>query len=143
MNEIGKLAVPADLVIPVSYGSPEYKSFLQTNASLYRNGSIRFMDTFLAFNDYVKLLLDSDGLVMNHRRPQGYGNILMMMYLEKPVFLNRENISIPDLDANALRWHPLEDIVKISRGDDRGNKESVMRTFSHQRLLDIYREIFG
>jgi dTDP-N-acetylfucosamine:lipid II N-acetylfucosaminyltransferase len=133
----------ADLIIPVSYGSPDYKAFLRKSVSAYRNGSIKFMDSFLAFPDYVRLLLDSDGLIMNHRRPQGYGNILMMMYLEKPVFLNPRNISIPDLDRHNLKWHSLNEIGRLSSDSEKGNKEAVKKTFSHQRLLTTYAEIFG
>lgn len=142
IKSISDSGVNADLIIPVSYGSPDYKAFLKRNVSFYKGGSIQFMDEFMAFDDYVKLLLCSDGLVMNHLRPQGYGNILMMMYLEKPVFLNPRNLSIRDLNANNLRWHSLSDIGRIDDKVEKGNREAVQAMFSHERLLNTYREIF-
>lgn len=142
IKAIADSGAKADLLIPVSYGSPDYKAFLKKSVSFYNGGSIQFIDEFMAFEDYVKLLLSSDGLVMNHLRPQGYGNILMMMYLEKPVFLNPRNISIPDLDANKLYWHALSDIGRIDEKDEKGNREAVQAMFSHERLLNTYREIF-
>jgi hypothetical protein len=35
----------------------------------------------MAFEEYLNFLAASDGLIMNTVRPQGYGNILMMMYV--------------------------------------------------------------
>jgi dTDP-N-acetylfucosamine:lipid II N-acetylfucosaminyltransferase len=143
VKRLSDLGMKADLVIPVSYGSAEYVTFLKKSLEFYKNGRIEFIETFLAFNDYVKLLLESDGLIMNHLRPQGYGNILMMMYLDKPVFLNPGNFSIRDLDSNKLRWMPLEKITTIRKGAVVENRETVKDLLSHQKLLQLYREIFG
>lgn len=142
IKAIADSGAEADLVIPVSYGSPDYKNFLKNNVSFYKSGSIQFLDEFIAFNDYIQLLASSDGLVMNHLRPQGFGNILMMMYLERPVFLNPRNLSIPDLNANNLRWHPVDEVGLIHGANQQGNKEAVQAMFSHQRLLQVYGELF-
>jgi dTDP-N-acetylfucosamine:lipid II N-acetylfucosaminyltransferase len=142
VKRIADLGVKADLIIPVSYGSPEYVAFLKKNLEFYSGGKIEFMDTFLAFNDYVRLLIGCDGLIMNHLRPQGYGNILMMMYLDKPVFLNPDNLSIPDLDANNLKWFPLDEIARATKGASLTNKSIIRDLLSHAKLIRAYRELF-
>jgi dTDP-N-acetylfucosamine:lipid II N-acetylfucosaminyltransferase len=141
--QLAASGVQADLVIPVSYGSHDYVSFLKKSLSFYKNGSIEFLDRFLPFDDYLKMLMESDGLIMNHLRPQGYGNILMMMYLNKPVFLNPRNLSIADLDANGLKWIPIERIADAKKGVSLPNKEAVQNLLSHERLLETYRTLFG
>jgi dTDP-N-acetylfucosamine:lipid II N-acetylfucosaminyltransferase len=140
--QVATSGVHADLVIPVSYGSDEYIRFLKKSVSSYKGGSIEFLDQFLAFDNYLKLLIESDGLIMNHLRPQGYGNILMMMYLNKPVFLNPRNISISDLDANGLKWIPLEKIGDAKKGMSVQNKDAVRKLLSHEKLLETYRRLF-
>jgi dTDP-N-acetylfucosamine:lipid II N-acetylfucosaminyltransferase len=142
VRRLADMNIKADLVIPVSYGSVEYIAFLKKSLSFYTGGSIEFLDTFLAFNDYVKLLLKADGLIMNHLRPQGYGNILMMMYLDKPVFLNPANVSIPDLDATQLKWLPIEQAGNIRKGQSVANKAAVKELLSHTKLLQTYKDIF-
>ena len=133
--------VEADIVIPVSYGSENYKSFLRKSVDFYRGGSIRFMEEFLPFNDYIQLLLNSDGLIMNHLRPQGYGNILMMMYLEKTVYMNPRNISIPDLDSNRLPWIPISEVGRQAVLPK--SRNAVRSVFSHERLKEVYGTLFS
>ena len=143
MAQVAASGIHADLVLPVSYGSNEYITFLKKRVSSYKNGSIEFLEQFLAFDKYLKLLMESDGLIMNHLRPQGYGNILTMMYLNKPVFLNPRNISISDLDANGLKWIPVEKIGDAKKGMSVQNKDAVRKLLSHDRLLGTYKELFG
>ena len=75
----------------------------------FRYGKIN-LDRYMPFEEYLNFLAASDGLIMNTFRPQGYGNILMMMYLGKPVYFNPKNISFPDLNATGLKWMPIESL---------------------------------
>ncbi|HEX8038516.1 MAG TPA: TDP-N-acetylfucosamine:lipid II N-acetylfucosaminyltransferase [Chryseosolibacter sp.] len=140
MNAAG---AEADLLLPVSYGNAKYARFLKKNLPVYKGGELRFIDRYMGFKDYLQFLYNADGLVMNNIRPQGYGNIFMMMYLGKRIFLNEKNLSIPDLDKAGLLWQP----VARTRGDDRlnwsQNKAAVSRLLSHDLLLQRYRELFG
>jgi len=80
---------------------------------------------------------------MNTIRPQGYGNILMMLYLGKPVFFNTRNISLPDLTSHGIKWRPMDDIINLS--DDwlpEPNKDAIVRLLSHDRLLKEYKQLF-
>jgi len=83
-------------------------------------------------------------LIMNTVRPQGYGNILMMMYIGKPVFFNPKNISLPDLDSAGLKWLPIESLKSADnlKGDVL-NKNAVINLLSHDRLLQEYRRLFS
>jgi dTDP-N-acetylfucosamine:lipid II N-acetylfucosaminyltransferase len=134
--------VEADLYIPVSYGEPDYISFLKANTGFYKNGSVIFMDEFMDFEKYVRFLYSSDGIVMNQIRPQGYGNIFMMMYMNKPVLFNKKNISLSDLDQAGISWLPIEEAGTLRTKPVLENKAQVLKLLSHERLITRYRQLF-
>lgn len=135
--------VKADLVIPISYGDKNYSSFLKKNITSYSGGNIEFIDRFMAFDEYVNFLLSTDGLIMNTVRPQGYGNIFMMLYLGKPVFLNDRNISFPDLVRNRIAVHSLDDVRSTGLSVSDQNKKAILAMFSHERMEKVYTEMFA
>ena len=139
MQELG---VKADLSIPLSYGDASYARFLKKSLRFYTGGEIRFMDQYLKFPQYVKFLSSADGLIMNNIRPQGYGNILMMMYMGKQVYLNEKNLSVPELVRGGLMWKPLKDINSNDRPDWKANKLAVTKQLSHELLLQTYADLF-
>ena len=134
--------IEADLWVPVSYGDAHYISFLRKRLN-YRYGDIHFADQFMPFEEYVGWLASVDGLVMNSLRPQGYGNILMMMYLGKPVYFNRNNISLPDLRKAGLKWRVVEDLRDAIPSMVLDNREAVANFLSHERLIREYRGLFN
>jgi dTDP-N-acetylfucosamine:lipid II N-acetylfucosaminyltransferase len=136
--------VKANLYIPVSYGDKDYIHFLKQNLAGYANGKIEFLDRYMSFEEYLRFLLDADALVMNNIRPQGYGNVLMMLYLGKPVFLNEKNISLPDLRENGMvtnDWSEMNSVLNLKRSAQ--NKEAIINLLSHERLLGAYTEFFS
>jgi len=136
--------VNANLYLPVSYGDRRYIAFLKKKLSNYSNGSIEFIDKYMGFDDYLKFLRGADAFVMNSVRPQGYGNVLMMLYLGKAIFMNERNISLPDLRTNGIKINDWSEMNSILGGNSlRDNKEAVINLLSHQRLIDIYRDLFS
>lgn len=133
--------IDADLFVPVSYGDKRYISFLKNNLKFSR-GNLEFIERYMPFDEYLNFLSASDGLIMNTIRPQGFGNILMMMYLGKPVFFNPNNISLPDLNRAGLKWSSLDTFRSFTDVSPAPNKEGVMRLLSHGRLVQAYKELF-
>ena len=135
--------IQADLLIPVSYGDKRYISFLKKRLK-FNYGKIEFVERYMAFEEYLNFLARADGLIMNTVRPQGYGNILMMMYIGKPVFFNSKNISLQDLDLAGLKWMPIDSLKGIDKVKfEVSNKEAVINLLSHDRLLREYNSIFS
>jgi hypothetical protein len=134
-------SVSADLLIPVSYGDARYIAFLKKKLT-YNLGKIEFIERYMPFEEYLNFLGQADALVMNTIRPQGYGNILMMMYIGKPVFFNEKNISLPDLSKAGLQWFPVKSLRSHSK-QNASNKEAVIKLLSHDRLLKEYQLLFN
>ncbi len=134
--------IHADLLLPVSYGDSHYISFLRKNIK-FTYGIVKFVDRYMPFHEYVEWLAAADGLVMNSLRPQGYGNIFMMMYLGKPVYFNPTNISLPDLSDAGLKFNTLQDLKSSVPGTHQPNNEAVINFLSHERLINEYRSLFS
>jgi dTDP-N-acetylfucosamine:lipid II N-acetylfucosaminyltransferase len=136
--------VKADLCIPVSYGDKRYINFLKRRLATYTNGTVIFVDKYMDFDEYLNLLSSADAFVMNSIRPQGYGNVLMMLYLGKPVFMNEMNISAPDLKKNGIvttDWSEMNSILQYTPPAQ--NKHAIANMLSHSRLIDVYRDLFS
>ncbi len=136
--------IEATLYFPVSYGDLKYVKFLKKKLANYPLGKVEFIDRYMSFDEYLEFLKSADALVMNNIRPQGYGNVLMMLYLGKPVFLNKKNISLSDLEQNGILtndWNDMKSILRLDKSNN--NKESIINLLSHDRLLDVYRELFS
>lgn len=144
IDYIEKHNVKADLCIPVSYGDKRYVAFLKRKLASYANGTVTFVERFMEFDEYLSLLSSADALIMNSIRPQGYGNVLMMLYLGKCVFMNERNISLPDLRLNGIvtnDWDEMSSILTQKGAND--NKDAIANMLSHSRLLSVYRELFS
>jgi len=135
--------IKADLFIPAAYGDKHYISFLKKNLSFYTGGKITFVDQYMSFGEYVMFLLGTDGLIMNTIRPQGYGNIFMMLYLGLPVFMNERNISLPDLEKSGIAVNTLQDLKDIGDLDIKPSREAILGIFSQERMVEIYRLYFS
>jgi dTDP-N-acetylfucosamine:lipid II N-acetylfucosaminyltransferase len=144
IRSLQEMGVEADLYIPVSYGESDYISFLKANTNFYKRGRIFFMDEFMDFEKYVHFLYSSDAIIMNHIRPQGYGNIFMMMYMNKPVMFNPKNISLPDLKAAGIQWLTIDALPTLKAGVRVPmNRENIINLLSHDRLQNLYRNLFS
>ncbi len=136
--------IKANLLIPVSYGNSHYIRFLRKSLGSYVNGRVTFVDKHMSFDDYVEFLSRADALIMNNVRPQGYGNVLMMLYMKKPVFLNDKNISIPDLLANGILPSPWTDLHSLPHArSPEGNRQAIINLLSHERLQQVYYDLFA
>lgn len=135
--------VQGSIFVPVSYGDMAYTKFLRKNLALYKRGQIHFIDRYMNFQEYLEFLNSADGLIMNNIRPQGYGNIFMMMYLGKKVFLNYKNLSLPELDKNALTWYRFEEMKAKAVLKTSDNRSSIQSLLSHPRLLQVYGKLFN
>ncbi len=144
VEHLMKNRIEANLFFPVSYGDVKYVKFLKKKLARYPLGSVEFIDQYMSFDEYLTFLKNTDALVMNNIRPQGYGNVLMMLYLGKAVFLNKKNISLPDLEENGIRtndWREMTSLLRIDKSD--GNKSAIINLLSHNRLLEVYRDLFA
>lgn len=145
IHYLDKIGIKADLLIPCNYGEPAYTKYLKKASQGYRGGTIEFLEKRLDFHSYLKLIAKADGLVMNNIRPQGYGNIFMMLFLGKPVFLNPSNISNADLTRYGIPWNSTLDLgnFKFDWTISDEERKSLTTLLSHERSIEVTRNLFA
>ena len=99
----------------------------------------------MPLSDYATLLRSGDALIMNCIRPQGFGNIFIMMMSDKPVFFNNRNYSLQDLRDFGITCYTLEDVPKWFNENVRvpASKDSLINLLSQDRIDVVYKEMFG
>jgi hypothetical protein len=79
------------IIVPLSYGDPEVAKAVASHGR--KKGFQEFIPLvdFLAVDDYVKIIKECGFVIMNQKRQQAVGNVVIMLYLGARVFLRREN----------------------------------------------------
>jgi hypothetical protein len=96
---------------PMAYGgSQEYRELVN------RKGISTFGDNFIPWlemkgkQEYAEQLAGIDVAIMNHKRQQGLGNILALLYLGKKVFIRKEVSSYSFLMRNNCNIYAVESL---------------------------------
>ena len=145
VRDLSIQGVKADLFIPISYGNASYARFLKTALRFYKGGQVEFVDTRMDFNSYLNFLNTADALVMNNIRPQGYGNIFIMLFLGKPVFLNINNTSLPDIIEYKIPCLTIDRVKDMEVGTRITEQQlkPLADLLSHERNLKVCSELFS
>jgi len=142
LREIG---FSGELIVPLSYGSDHYIRKLKSSLQL-PGCKVSFLEQYMPFEEYLSLMAGTDGLIMNTLRPQGYGNIFMMMMLGKKVFLNPMNPSCADLDRMQIKYHRMDELRnfrELNAGQDASQQHQILSFFSENRLKEVYKSLFA
>lgn len=133
----------------LSYGDKEHGK--KVNEYGIKNFGDKFIGIFdfMPIDEYWNYLKDIDILIFNHRRQQGLGNISMIGYLEKKIYM-RDDISSWDyltkninLTLNSYENIKYENFETFTQNNCKGNKEKLQKTyFSKEFYLKIWEKNF-
>jgi hypothetical protein len=79
------------IVAPLSYGDECYRSVILKEGNVRFGDDFKAVTDFISIDEYVALLKQCGFAIMNHKRQQAVGNIVIMMYLGARVFLRADN----------------------------------------------------
>ncbi|MFS6538275.1 TDP-N-acetylfucosamine:lipid II N-acetylfucosaminyltransferase [Idiomarina loihiensis] len=79
------------IITPLSYGSNVYGKKISAIGNKLFGKNFLPLFKFMPVQDYVKIIKQCGYVIMNHRRQQAVGNIIIMLYLGAHVFLREEN----------------------------------------------------
>lgn len=136
---------------PLSYGgSKEYRD------SVLKQGKQTFGDNFVALTshlgkeEYGCFLNSIDVAIMNHKRQQGLGNILALLYLDKKVFLRSEITSYKYFQRQNCAVYDIEYLQKITFNDlilltksESNNKQIVTNIMSEENYLNLWLKLIN
>lgn len=80
-----------NIITPLSYGDESYKNKIVELGQAELGNLFQPVVDFMPIDDYVALIKQCGYAVMNHKRQQAVGNIVIMLYLGARVFLREEN----------------------------------------------------
>jgi len=157
-----KLAEMSDIeqhkiVLPVAYNfGEEYRQRLTSKIKeLGLLDRVEFHTEFIAPDEYLKFVDNNDLMIMAHNRQQAMGNMLMGMYMNKPVFLkkeitlNEEVIKNPgwdfleENDLKALAFEDLSgfdsivDIILFYKEQQNENQQIIRKKFGLRARAEL------
>ena len=81
-----------EVVVPLSYGDKEYIENITYHGRRLLGNKFKPLYEFLKKYEYAKIVNECDLIFMNHRRQQGFANMIVALYLGKMVYLS-ENVT--------------------------------------------------
>lgn len=105
---------------------------------------------FIPINEYWSYLQNIDILIFNQKRQQGLGNIFMLSYFEKKIYLRNDISSWPYLvDELKLKINSYENIKnetfeEFIKNNSNGNKDKILSTvYSDKYVKNIWEDNFN
>lgn len=80
-----------EVVLPLSYGDSHYRDYISQYANQCFGGKVTILKNFMSMEEYILILKSCGFVIMNHKRQQALGNIVIMLYMGARVFLREEN----------------------------------------------------
>jgi len=116
------------ILVPLSYGAydfKDYKSRIISNGNeVFKNNFIP-ITSYLPINDYNKLLLSCNSVIMYHIRQQALGNIFNSLFFGMRVFLNIKSVTYIFLKDQGMIIFDLKKDYKLL-GIELNNEEKLI-----------------
>lgn len=102
-----------NLIIPLSYGNKKYAEIIKEYTIKNYSGKTIFLEDYMPFDEYSKLISSCSHVVMPHKRQQALGNILILLYLGAKIFLDRENPIYSFMKKQGVIIYSLDDMTNL------------------------------
>ncbi|MCB0667342.1 MAG: TDP-N-acetylfucosamine:lipid II N-acetylfucosaminyltransferase [Saprospiraceae bacterium] len=140
-----------EIYCPLSYGGSKGYSELviQSGVELF-NSSFKPLTQYIEIEEYNDFLNQIKIGIMNHRRQQGLGNILTLLYLGKKVYMRSQDTPFPFFKQLGLNIFDIENIAESSFQDFESftsdqaevNRRIITGTYGTQNLKYLWGKIF-
>lgn len=121
------LKIDNNCIVPLSYGDSEYKNIIiKKGYELLGNKFIPLND-FLKYQEYISLIMGCNTVIMNHKRQQGLGNLIIMIYLGAKVYLRKDN--------PIYREFKKEGFIIFSIDDLKNQHSSLSEKLKHEEII--------
>ncbi|SDU08267.1 TDP-N-acetylfucosamine:lipid II N-acetylfucosaminyltransferase [Halopseudomonas salegens] len=131
------------VVVPLSYGQLEYSKLISTLGKDYFGENCESLNTFMPIEDYVKTIRKCGYVIMNHKRQQAVGNIVIMLYLGARVFVRTENPVFRFFNSLGIQLSTMEELennhdlinTPLSRAERAWNRKTVSNYWSREKAF--------
>lgn len=129
---------------PLSYGDQEHAKKVIERGKEWFGDKFVPLTSFMAFDDYLKLLKSIDIAIFNHKRQQAMGNTITLLGMGKTIFM-RAGVSHYDfLKGLGIKLNDVEnlELCRIARDEAKENAHVVRSYFSRATLVKQFSDIF-
>ncbi|MEY0174945.1 TDP-N-acetylfucosamine:lipid II N-acetylfucosaminyltransferase [Providencia rettgeri] len=127
------------IIIPLSYGSNEYKSKI---IEYIDSSSLQIVPItkFISQYEYYELLSSCSHVIMNHDRQQAYGNIMMSLFLGAKIFMRKKNPLYSHLLNKGFHIYSTDNITdglieNLDKRKQSENRKLMLTYFSRECFL--------
>lgn len=139
------------LYCPLSYGGTQsYREKVKEEGRKVFGSKFHPLEEMISPSEYARLLCTIDISVMNHRRQQGLGNILSLLYLGKKVFLRSDTSSFSFFARNKCLVYNTLEIDKMTYQqftgplpDDHQNRDYTGYIMSEENYFNLWSNLLN
>ena len=142
---LSEINFKGEIYCPLSYSGTEVyiNNVIKLGNQLFGDKFIPLTE-FLKYEEYSKIISDSDIVLMNHIRQQAVGNIFKSISLLKPVILNKKSYLRSTFSEWGLKIYDYniltnQEIVKLS--DLEKNREIVLEKLNEKHNYHFFNKI--
>jgi len=133
----------SEVIVPLSYGAygfQDYKEIIICKGKSLFKHNFHAIESFLPIQDYDKILMSCNTMIMYHIRQQALGNIYMALYLGMRVYLNKKSITYKYMNDIGMIIFELEkdfDLVGIdlTKNQKNINKKLVFKLQGEEAII--------
>jgi len=139
-----------EIVCPLSYGpSNNVDNVIKLGRELFGKRFIPVLN-FMPPEEYAKLLSSIDVAIFGHKRQEGLGNILALLYLGKKVYIRSDistwsflsRLGIKVFDSKRVVNNEEEKLFEFSQSIGSKNRLVVEKEFSDEKCVELWRNVF-
>ncbi len=138
------------VVVPLGYGLREYIDILIVEGTRLLGEQFIPLNEFIQPEQYSQILSQVDAVFMNHRRQQGAGNILALLYLGKKIYMNVgvttystfSDLGIKFFDIEQIGREAFEDMVYFEENSASSNRMLAKRHFDPDIISESFSRHF-
>lgn len=132
------------IIAPLSYGDSEYrKTVIEYGAEKFGDEFIPLVN-FMPYKSYLNILFNTDIVVFNHNRQQGFGNLVQLLGFGKKVYISRDSNLWEYFESIGVVVYDFEkfDIMPIEKSVALKNRKAIEENFSIESIVLDMEKVF-
>ena len=107
------------IIMPLAYSVEEgyLKEVKRCAIDIFGNNKVEFIEHFMEYADYAKLIASVDIAIMDQEFSNGLGNLSLLMYFGKKIYINRNGNVAQSFNKNGIKCCYTDDISRIEFDD--------------------------
>lgn len=140
------------VIVPLSYGGYDsYVNYVIKLGKKLLGKQFIPITEYIESEEYFEILKQVDVAIFNHNRQQARGNIRILLYLGKKVYIKNtittfsyfKSIGLRLYDISEINKKKIDEIASVSYEDKENNRDKIYMNFSTNKCLQYINEIFN